>query len=192
MITRLVIRVAIVVAVTVGLVAVRIHDDPEHIRPPHAVRLTGAIVQQGEPDIYGAVADTRAAWFANEERLQRERDEAIAKYLSDLAAFFEAVARQNQARPQSAGTSGPSTRTPTACDGHVVPAYIVQRESGCDYGAVNPTGCGGASCVGLYQFDLRHFTSGQCVGLDWHNPADQDECARRISNNGTNLKPWGQ
>jgi hypothetical protein len=82
-----------------------------------------------------------------------------------------------------------SSGGPTSCDGHVVAAEILRRESGCDYGAYNPSGCEGRGCVGLYQLDEGHFaavspwnsnTSGVCHGLDSSSPADQDECASRL------------
>jgi hypothetical protein len=156
--------------------------------PPAPVAVTGA-----DPSTTGELVVVVTYLDALEqERLEREQIDAYlaaleATRLADLEAQRMAQARQ------AAGPPAPSrgTSTPTGCDGHVVPAYIVQRESGCDYGAVNPTGCGGNGCVGLYQFDTRHFTSGACSDLDWHSPADQDECARRLSNGGTNLAPWG-
>lgn len=88
------------------------------------------------------------------------------------------------ASPVSASSGGGST----GCDGHVVPGYILQRESGCSYDAYNPTGCGGSGCIGLYQLDAKHYNS-TCAGLDT-SPAGQDECASRLSNGGTNLAPW--
>lgn len=149
----------------------------EEVDPPAEMVLA---VQMGELDeLYNEVHDAEIRdWVRAEE--ERQAAEAAAE-----------AARMEAARPAPGPATTSGGNVPSSCDGHVVPAYIVQRESGCNYGAVNPTGCGGASCVGLYQFDLRHFTSGACAGLDWHSPADQDECARRISNNGTNLRPWG-
>lgn len=79
---------------------------------------------------------------------------------------------------------------PSSCDGKVIPAYIVMRESGCDYGAVNYDGCGGTNCYGMYQIAGFHWNGGSCSDLNWSIPADQDECARRLSDNGNNLAPW--
>lgn len=200
MILRVAIRLGIVIAVTAALLAMRLHHDPEHARPPHAERPTAGVetgTSEGERSTFAAAYDLAATQVTDYlEGLERER-QAVAAYLdaleaARLAAEAEAarVAAAQQAARPTPSSSG-TIQVPSSCDGHVVPAYIIQRESGCNYGAVNPSGCGGASCVGLYQFDLRHFTSGACMGLDWHNPADQDECARRISNGGTNLAPWG-
>lgn len=92
----------------------------------------------------------------------------------------------------------PVVTAPQDCDGEpwVVPVGIVWRESRCNYHVVNVGGCGGHGCLGAYQFDARHFSgwaNGQaaCGDLDWTIPADQHECARRLSRDGTNLAPWG-
>jgi hypothetical protein len=130
------------------------------------------------------------------ERLEQERI-AVAAYLDALEQTRlaeQAAAQAAQPRtvrpqmaPSNTGFSGPSS-----CDGHVVPSYIVQRESGCNYGAVNGSGCGGSGCYGMYQIAGFHWNAGgACSDLNWTVPADQDTCARRISNNGTNLNPWG-
>lgn len=104
--------------------------------------------------------------------------------------------------PTPAAPSEPTAtrdaETATGCDGEgwAIPTALVWRESRCDFSAVNPGGCGGQGCLGAYQFDARHFTgwaNGQaaCGDLDWTIPADQHECARRLSADGTNLAPWG-
>lgn len=100
--------------------------------------------------------------------------------------------------PAPAPRAAAPQSTPGECDGEawVLPTSIVWRESRCDFGAVNVGGCGGNGCLGAYQFDARHFSgwaNGQaaCGDLDWTIPADQHECARRLSADGTNLAPWG-
>ena len=117
---------------------------------------------------------------AEAERLEAERIEAAQQSRAAQApAAFSAV------RP--------------GCEGDwPIPAWIVQRESGCNYGAVNRTGCSGYSCVGAYQFDLRHWIAreaggwGGCAHLgDWTVPEHQDACAVQMSRGGTNLAPWG-
>jgi hypothetical protein len=152
-------------------------------------------VTGADPDATGeaiAVADYLEA--RERERLETERLEAerVAAEAAALEATRVAQARA-AAVPQPARVG---TRAPTGCDGHVIPGDILRAESGCDYGAVNPSGCtdGATSgCVGLYQFDADHFgPGGACSGLDWHSPADQDVCASRLSNGGTNLAPWGR
>lgn len=104
--------------------------------------------------------------------------------------------------PPLATPSGPTPArdgdSPAGCDGEewAIPTALVWRESRCDFGAINPGGCGGQGCLGAYQFDSRHFTGwangeAACGDLDWTIPADQHECARRLSRDGTNLAPWG-
>lgn len=100
--------------------------------------------------------------------------------------------------PASSPGAGGGSGGGSGCDGTgwAIPTSLVWRESRCDFGAVNPGGCGGYGCVGAYQFDARHFSgwaNGQaaCGDLDWTIPDDQHECARRLSRDGTNLAPWG-
>jgi len=167
------------------------HNADQERHPPSRERPT-ADVQTGPSTEAETASDTATfiAYTQEQERVEYIRIET-ARLAAEEAAREAEAARVAAAQPTPVSAAPRAGNLPSSCDGHVVPAYIVQRESGCNYGAVNPTGCGGASCVGLYQFDLRHFTSGACSDLDWHDPAQQDECARRLSNNGTNLAPWG-
>lgn len=131
--------------------------------------------------------------------LPPEAEAAVA--MGNLDAWFSAVAAAEQARLAAAAAAPPApARTapqafdyPAECAGHPIPAYIVWRESHCNYGSVNPTGCGGYGCVGMYQFDLRHWMEGGgCAWLgDWTVPANQDACAAQMSKDGTDLSPWG-
>ena len=178
----------LVAALVAVFVADLISDDPEHARPPHAdppisadlpgPRPSSLVVQEATEQ---AMSDLEA-WVAGTlEGI--ERDRIAAEEAERLAA-----ARQPANSPMArTGTLNPST-----CDGHIIPGYILQRESGCDYGAVSPPGfCGGNQCFGLYQISGIHWNGGGCADLDWTVPADQDECARRLSRDGTNLAPWG-
>jgi hypothetical protein len=204
MIRLFALRLLVIFIVIAGLASLEglIDHDPEHVKPPKAERPDAGVhlgtpappaVTGADPHATGDLILVVAYLDQLEqERQAREEQERITAYLTGVAEEAARVEAERQARSrQSNPTPTPGFSGSTSCDGHVIPSYIVQRESGCNYGAVNPSGCGGNSCVGLYQFDLRHFTSGACAGLDWHNPADQDECARRISNNGSNLRPWG-
>ncbi len=101
---------------------------------------------------------------------------------------------ESKSRPQNLDLPAPNTSPvanssyPTECEGHVIAAWIIMRESGCRYDAYSATGCSGRGCVGLYQLDEGHFAavspwnpnvSGVCYGLTY-SPADQDECASRL------------
>lgn len=132
---------------------------------------------------------------AVEPALRAEHEAAVAAEAERLAEEERQRARA-QARP-SAPQAFSAVRP--GCEGDwPIPAWIVARESGCDYGAVNRTGCSGYSCVGAYQFDLRHWIAreaggwGGCAHLgDWRVPEHQDACAAQMSQGGTNLRPWG-
>ncbi len=118
-------------------------------------------------------------------------------------ARLEAIEAERLVAERAARASRPAIvvvpNVRPGCEGDwPIPAWIVQRESGCDYGAVNRTGCSGHSCVGAYQFDLRHWIAredggwGGCAHLgDWRVPENQDACAVQMSRGGTNLAPWG-
>lgn len=80
-------------------------------------------------------------------------------------------------------------RTGVATD--LPPDWVIQRESGGDYAAFNPTGCGGAGCYGRYQF------SGEWAGklglpadLSTATPAQQDAAARELWNGGAGCGNW--
>lgn len=117
-------------------------------------------------------------------------NQQVADYLSIVEA--ERIAReQEEASRKSANAQSQSFDMPADCNGKVIPAYIVMRESRCNYGSVNPNGCGGAGCYGMYQIHGMHWNGGGCSDLNWTIPSDQDECAYRLSRGGTNLQPWG-
>lgn len=142
-----------------------------------------------------------------------ERHEAeVAAYLqaveAERIAAEEAARREAAARNASAASPQSPAPEPRAvasgtyegCDGidWVIPVHIVWRESRCNFHAINYNGCGGWTCVGAYQFDLRHWIPrdqggwGGCAHFgDWAVPENQIECARQMSRGGTYLAPWG-
>lgn len=133
--------------------------------------------------------------------------DAMVIYNEQVSAYFLALEQQKveeqrlAAAQKAVNVNAPVANSqsfdmPSECTGKVLPAYIIMRESHCNYGALNVNGCGGNSCYGMYQIDGRHWSSwngtpGACNDLDWTIPSDQDECANRLSNGGTNLRPWG-
>lgn len=75
------------------------------------------------------------------------------------------------------------------CSGSVVPDWIVQRESGGNPSAVNPS----SGAYGCYQELPGHFADGgACAGLNMYSVADQKTCASRLSDGGANLSPWAE
>lgn len=83
------------------------------------------------------------------------------------------------AAPMSGGT------TVGECTGFAIPDYIIQRESGGDPSAMNPSGA-----YGCAQTLLSHYSGGSCSGLDPYSIDGQRECVNILSNGGTNLAPW--
>lgn len=93
-----------------------------------------------------------------------------------------AVARARQQRAYSR----PAPQTSGDCySGTPVPAYIINRESGGDPNAVNPS----SGALGCYQLMPMHFASGgTCAGLST-DLAGQKACAQRLYN-AAGLSPW--
>lgn len=78
------------------------------------------------------------------------------------------------------------------CGGDLPPCYVKQRESGGDYGAVNPTGCGGYTCGGAWQFDPRTWAGYGGYQYAQDAPPDvQDAKARELWANGAGASHWG-
>jgi hypothetical protein len=73
------------------------------------------------------------------------------------------------------------------CSGFVIPDYIIQRESGGNPSAYNPSGA-----YGCAQTLLSHYSRGSCQGLDPYSIQGQRDCVNILSNGGTNLNPWAQ
>lgn len=75
-----------------------------------------------------------------------------------------------------------------------IPAWIVTRESRGDPTVINGGGhaaspyLSGGRSWGCFQFMPGTWNS-SCAGLGY-DVASQIECARRVSNGGTNLRPW--
>lgn len=128
----------------------------------------------------------------------------LQKRNREQVAFLVAVGNQMKEQPgpsipePSSTVARPTVATvvPTAtssnCGGDLPPCYVMQRESGGDYSAVNPTGCGGNGCYGRWQF------SGAWAGklglpsdLSTATPEQQDEAARQLWNGGAGCSNWG-
>lgn len=151
--------------------------------PPHAAQAVDIKKCQDDPV---ACAGYDNAWALGNAAADQQI--AVDNYLFAIEA--ERIAKEEAAKRGSGRVAPSGFDLPSDCQGKVVPAYIVQRESHCNYGAVNANGCGGAGCYGMYQIHGMHWNGGACSDLNWEIPADQDECARRLSNDGTNLAPW--
>lgn len=95
------------------------------------------------------------------------------------------------------------TTTPTSpsrrCGGHLPPCWVLARESGGRYDAVNPTGCGGRGCYGAWQFDPRTWDAAagragrpDLIGVrpDRASPEDQDLIAAALWDDGRGCSHW--
>lgn len=83
----------------------------------------------------------------------------------------------------------PSSLEP--CGGDLPPCSVKMRESGGNYSAINPTGCGGKGCYGAWQF------SGEWAGklglpadLASATPEQQDNAARLLWDGGRGCSNW--
>jgi len=179
-------RLLLAVVLLVGFVVVLSPDEQTH--PPHArPAAMGGGTGAAPAEVSGAAHAGEVFVFV-EGVAREEWFKVVAEEEARRAAVAATRPRAAERRVSSGGGS---------CSGFVIPGDIVWGESRCDYGAVNPSGCSGYSCVGAYQFDARHWDAssgwGGCADLgDWQVPANQDECARRLSRDGTYLAPWGR
>ena len=175
-----------------------------------AVLAGGWVLDAGHPGRARAIApppvvvtpeSEQAAALAGLEHVAAVEAALRAEHEAALAAEAERLAEEERQRARAQARPAPQAFSAVrpGCEGDwPIPAWIVARESGCNYGAVNRTGCSGYSCVGAYQFDLRHWIAreaggwGGCAHLgDWTVPENQDACAVQMSRGGTNLAPWG-
>lgn len=85
--------------------------------------------------------------------------------------------------------SWPSSFQP--CGGAYPPCSVVENESGGDYGAYNPGGCGGRGCFGKWQFSGEWACRlGLPCDLASATPQQQDEAARILWNGGAGCSNW--
>lgn len=94
----------------------------------------------------------------------------------------------------STGNGASGTPAPTGlepCGGDLPPCWVKKKESGGSYTAYNPTGCGGRSCGGAWQFDPRTWNGygGYQFAQD-APPEVQDAKARELWANGAGCSHW--
>lgn len=162
----------------------------------------GEAAKQPEAQVRGPIQGT-AVMVDFDEQYYIEQ-EAIAKYLAaveeqrkidEYLAAIEAarVEAERQAALAAAARQRPVNTgyhpgtTVGACTGFAIPDYIIQRESGGNPSAYNPSGA-----YGCAQTLLSHYSSGSCRGLDPYTIEGQRACVDILSNGGTNLNPWAQ
>lgn len=112
----------------------------------------------------------------------KRRDDDI-RAIVEFAAYRAALEDASR-RAAELATAQPS-RVSGDCSGFPLPAYIIQRESGGDPNAVNPSS-GTFGCAQLQPF---HFSpGGACEGLSTDTPG-QIACTERLQA-AAGLQPW--
>lgn len=185
--TRFYAAFAVVIAMTCSAVGISLllDADPEHNRPPHAAPadarvsigpLPLAVVGADQP---GEVIVNVSAWVEGELREQERLAEEAAAEAERLRA-----ARSTPNVP----VARPGTREGVGdCTGFAIPDYIIQRESGGNPWAVNPSS-GAFGCAQVMPFHWA--PGGACAGLDRWSIEDQRTCVDWLSQGGTRLSPW--
>lgn len=130
-----------------------------------------------------------ARWYAGVARAELEGRWYAAAAEADAARAARAAGRGGTLPDASA--SAPPGLEP--CGGDLPPCWVKARESGGDYRAVNPTGCGGRTCGGAWQFDPRTWNGygGYTFAQD-APPEVQDAKAREVWAGGAGCRHWGR
>lgn len=194
---RLIVAFTAVVLLSLAVAATAGSGDAS--RPPKIVGFSSAsrpAIEKGAAEAGATVA--RAAAYVGVLRVEEavaEIQRRIGEYAAAVAQaeFTAALARaaafvRSQYRPPApVSRSAPSVgSTVGSCTGFVIPDYIIQRESGGNPSAYNPSGA-----YGCAQTLLSHYgAGGPCGGLDPYTIQGQRDCVYRLSNGGTNLAPW--
>lgn len=157
--------------------------------------------EPADPTVTPTTTTTTTVWAEDPvDAAVRDYTERTTREYLDALAAEEARRQADLEAAMAAARPAPiATATPTG-DCSNIPAWfptgIAWRESHCSYDAYNAGGCGGYGCIGAFQFDARHFTgwgngAATCGDLDPGTVDGQNECAWRLSRNGTSFAPWG-
>jgi hypothetical protein len=186
-------NVAVILSLLVAITAVAVVLEPDqepdgvpHGRPQGGAPDVGSSLEGVSDAVEGAVVYVQA--------VQRNEHARALEYASAVQrARVAAVEVERSTAPVPASTAAvASPGQGGGGSGCVLPDYICERESGHDYGAVNPTGCGGRGCFGMYQFDPRTYAGAGCEGTaQTATPAQQDACASKVYAGGAGAGHWG-
>ena len=177
--TRAFLFVILVVTVAVG--AQSLLSDPEHVKPDHVARpVAGASAPFPLAVVGGETPQAVIAWIEGGERARWFEGVAAAEGAARVAAA-RATADQPVARAGARDGVGD-------CTGFAIPDQIIQRESGGNPYAVNPSS-GAFGCAQVMPFHWA--PGGACAGLDRYSIEDQRTCVDWLSQGGTRLSPWG-
>lgn len=121
---------------------------------------------------------------------QRTDYDAVVAQAAATDAFLASLYVPPAPPPAPAGARTPAYSggsTVGECTGFAIPDYIIQRESGGNASAMNPSGA-----YGCAQTLLSHYNGGSCTGLDPYTIDGQRACVNILSDGGTNLAPWAE
>lgn len=149
----------------------------EKVADTHGKRAPGRnIVEDGVRTKRGTRQATRA-----------DLKESIGVFQYRLAPPSPATSSTSTAAPSS-GLKSAASWTGSSSGGrcgNAIPGYIIQRESGGNPNARNPSGA-----FGCYQLMPMHFQSGgKCADLST-SQSGQDQCASRLWNGGRGSSNW--
>lgn len=123
-------------------------------------------------------------------RIEAEAVEAEIINASNQTEEAEQTENAGRANAQSSSFTEWSVSL-QPCGGDLPPCYVAERESHGDYSAVNPTGCGGRTCGGKWQFDP--WTWNNYGGYQFAQdapPEVQDAKARELWEGGNGCSHW--
>ena len=183
---RIIGTLGMIAALVAGIAAQAEHDAQKQSLPPHVERPKAGVT---------IGTSIEAEWASDLSEIDewvrgvREREWAEGVWAEGVErARLERVAAEaaaRAARPRVAAPARGPGGTVGECSGFVIPDYIIQRESGGNPSAYNPSGA-----YGCAQTLLSHYSSGSCRGLDPYTIEGQRECVNILSNGGSNLQPW--
>lgn len=104
-------------------------------------------------------------------------------YVVDSAMFTTTTTARARTAPTKRTTMRAAGVHPCGPQFDLPPCYVMQRESGGNINAYNPTGCGGRGCRGKWQCDPR-----TCSGTGTEE--EQDAEARALWNHGAGCSHW--
>ena len=143
-----------------------------------AARYAAALVEDAYTDYAWLLLD--AAWW-------RANGELTAALRAAEAERAAALAASTSSSGSGSSYSGPSGTVSGDCYGSALPSYIIDRESGGNPNAYNPSGAWGC-------FQIMPGTwGGTCSDLGAHGSASvgaQTECANRLWNGGAGSSHW--
>jgi hypothetical protein len=104
-------------------------------------------------------------------------------YVVDERMFTTTVPARARTAPPRRPTMRSAGVHPCGPEFDLPPCWVMDRESGGDINAYNPTGCGGRGCRGKWQCDPR-----TCSGTGTEE--QQDAEARALWNHGAGCAHW--